>query len=354
MLLDSHDLQEAVFEAEIPAEMLASVEELDVIGIAILPGPMRKMLGIDHPFISPPDFEDQVVGVTQSDVADQTMAALGATALDMGGGMPLDGIDALEQQFDSIVANSYTEVGSFVTANINLWPRPQVIVMNAERFGSLSAEQQTALRNAGEALIPGELDAARREDVHGATIICRTDTAVAVATEDDLAAMHAALEPVYANLASDPVTAQHIETITALKEQVAAPPDSAECEPAVADRSGFPQGTFEKMQYPSDARPGCGWQGNEATSRLELADGVYAFTQDGVLQSPRARYEVFEDHVTFEGEFSGRWTFDGTTLTFSQMTAPDGKPIACDAAIVWGIRPWVFVTEDEAADTTAP
>jgi TRAP-type C4-dicarboxylate transport system substrate-binding protein len=339
MLVDSHNLQEAVFEAGIPTEMLAGVDELDnVVGIAVLPGPMRKILGIDHPFASPADFDGEVIGVTQSAVADETMAALGATSLDMGGGEPLLGIDALEQQFDSIVSNSYTEVADYVTANINLWPRPLVIVMNAERFESLSAEQQSTLLDAGPAMIPGQLDAARREDNHGATIICRTETAMTVATDEDLAAMHTALEPVYADLASDPVTAEYLEAITALKEEIAAPPDSAECEAAEPDRSGFPQGTFEND-----------------TNRLELADGLYALTDhNGVLMSPRAGYEVFEDHVTFEAEFSGRWTFDGTTLTFSQLTAPDGSPIAPDSAWVWGHEPWALVTDDDAADTTSP
>ena len=72
------------------------------------------------------------------------------------------------------------------------------------------------------------------------------------------------------------------------------------------------------------------------------------------MQSPMAGYEVFEDHVTFGNEFSGRWTFDGTTLKFSQLTLPDGGPMPSDGAQVWGAQPWVLVTEDEAADTTLP
>jgi TRAP-type C4-dicarboxylate transport system substrate-binding protein len=338
MLVDSHDLQEAVFDSGIPTEMLAGANELDdIVGIAVLPGPMRKILGIDHPFVGPADFEGQVVGVTQSAVADQTMAALGATTLDLGGGAPLVGVDASEVQFGSI-ADNYTEVGDYVTANINLWPRPLVIVMNAERFESLSAEQQTALREAAQAAIAGSLDAARSGDTDKAAVICVTDMTMAVATDDDLSAMHAALEPLYADLASDPVTARYLEAITTLKDEIAAPPDSAECEPAVPDGSGFPQGTFENQ-----------------SNRLELADGLYALTDhQGVLQSPRGVYEVFEDHVTFEGEFSGRWTFDGATLTFSQLTTPDGGPIPPGSAGVWGGQPWIVVTEDETADTTSP
>ena len=80
---------------------------------------------------------------------------------------------------------------------------------------------------------------------------------MAVATDDELAAMHAALEPVYADLAADPLTAEYLETITAIKEEIAAPPDSAECEPVVSDRSGFPQGTFQNQMNRLDSPTDC-------------------------------------------------------------------------------------------------
>ena len=81
LLVDSHDLQEAVFEAGIPAEMLAGLDELDLAGIGVLPGPMRKVLGVTHPFVTPADFEGQVVGIGTSDLAAWTMRdARGDTA----------------------------------------------------------------------------------------------------------------------------------------------------------------------------------------------------------------------------------------------------------------------------------
>ena len=42
LLVDSHDLQAAVFEAGIPAEMIAGLDDIDLAGIGVLPGPMRK------------------------------------------------------------------------------------------------------------------------------------------------------------------------------------------------------------------------------------------------------------------------------------------------------------------------
>ena len=139
MLVDSHDLQAAVFDAGIPAEMLTGLESLDVVGLGVLPGPLRKLVGIDHAFVSPDDFTGQVVGVQASVVADQTFAALGATTIDKrGGGANVDGVDAVEQQFESIAGNKYWQVADYVTSNVNLWPRPLVIFINDDVFDALS------------------------------------------------------------------------------------------------------------------------------------------------------------------------------------------------------------------------
>ena len=79
MLVDSHDLQAAVFEAGIPEQMLEGVDELGLVGVGVLPGPMRKLLGTDHPYVVPADFADNVIGLQASGVAEQTFTALGAT-----------------------------------------------------------------------------------------------------------------------------------------------------------------------------------------------------------------------------------------------------------------------------------
>ena len=49
----------------------------------------------------------------------------------------------------------------YLTANLNLWPRPYVIVMGEEVFESLTDEQQSALRDAAAAVIPEALASER-------------------------------------------------------------------------------------------------------------------------------------------------------------------------------------------------
>ncbi len=77
---------------------------------------------------------------------------------------PLDGLDAYEQQLASITGNSYDAHAKYVTSNLNLWPRPLVIVMGNEAYDSLTKEQQSVLRDAAEAAIPKALEASRAED----------------------------------------------------------------------------------------------------------------------------------------------------------------------------------------------
>ena len=151
-LVDSHDLQQRVFEVGIPDEMLAGVEELDLEGIGILPGPMRALLGVTHAFTDPADFAGRIVGIQVSEVARLTFEALGATAKPVPSHAPLDGLDAYEQQLDSIVGNEYFKGADSVTAGVNLWPRPLVIFTSRGLFGRLSAEQQNVLRQAALAV----------------------------------------------------------------------------------------------------------------------------------------------------------------------------------------------------------
>ena len=335
MLVDSHDLQAVVFDAGIPAEMLAGLESLDVVGLGVLPGPLRKLVGIDHAFVSPDDFTGQVVGVQASVVADQTFAALGATTIDKRGGATLDGVDAYEQQFESIAGNQYWQVADYVTSNVNLWPRPLVIFINDDVFDALSEEQQQALRDAAASALPGAIEASRAEDSDGAEAICNSDMTMVTATDDELAALRAAVAPVYDELRHDATTARFLDEIEALKAEMATPPDGGIC--AERDESTGPStlnpsstaesaldGVYESIRGPGDSEEGCDIEFAEGTTlRLEVSDGEYTLLFDGVPGN-EGQVEVVEDHVTFTGEISARWSFDGTTLTLSQIEGVRG------------------------------
>ena len=78
--------------------------------------------------------------------------------------------------------------------------------------------------------LPDAHDRARADDRDGAVDLCRSGMTLAVASEEQLAALRAAVEPVYEELESDPLTAAYLDEITTIKNELGAPPDTAACD----------------------------------------------------------------------------------------------------------------------------
>jgi TRAP-type C4-dicarboxylate transport system substrate-binding protein len=353
LLIDSHDLQAAVFEAGIPDQMLAGLKDLDLVGVGVLPGPMRKVLGVSKPFVRPADFAGEVVGLQDSAVATEALIALGATPRPVPVSADLDGLDGYEQQLDSIVSNHYSTEAGYVTTNLNLWSRPLVIVMGTDAYESLAPDQRDGLREAAAAAIPAALDDSRAEDDEGITALCREGMTLATASDTDLAELRTAVEPVYEELSADPTTSAHLDAIVDLKAEIDAGPEARACpDEAAAAPTGseFPEGTFEMTLTEEEAADDClpGERKNdEILFELTLDSGsLQQFVEYGGRGGEReagfvGTYEVFRDRVEISdslGTFTAHWTFDGTNLTFSDLEG--GR---CDDVIVWTTHPWALV-----------
>jgi TRAP-type C4-dicarboxylate transport system substrate-binding protein len=229
LLVDGHDLQERVFDAGIPARMLADLDGSGLVGIAVLPGPLRRVMGVNHPFPALADFSGATIANDRAALAVATMTALGAESVPGASGLPLDGVDAVLAQFQAIVGNGYHTQADSVVANVNFWPRPLAIVMSAESFEALSPEQQAAPQTAGANAVEPAMEASRDEDAVNGAQLCEAPIDVIEASESELAEMEAALEPVYEDLATDPRMAAYLDEIRALKEELDARPDTLTC-----------------------------------------------------------------------------------------------------------------------------
>lgn len=347
LLIDSYDLEAKVFEQGIPERMLAGVGDLDVVGIGVLPGPMRKLLGVSKPFLRPGDFAGEVVGVQASAVAATTLRALGATPRAVPSAAKLDGLDAYEQQLSAIESNSYDRHAKYTTVNMNLWPRPLVIVMDKEAFEALTDEQQSILRDAAAAAIPGAVAASRAEDDEAAGALCRRGMTLAVASANELAQLRSALEPVYEELTADPETKSDIDTITSLKAEMAASAEAPACAAGSdtgpsSSAAAIPNGTYETTVTRED------WLRNGVEDE-DFKAGVFTMILDSgelTLLEPETRdvgfaatYTVFRDQIEATGPdtVNARWSFDGKRLRFTDIEA--GVPYV----VVWGSHPWVRV-----------
>ena len=98
LLVDSYELEGGVFQSGLPTNMLEGVEDIGVTGIGILPGPIRPLLGVSHPFLRPSDFDGQVIGGAENELSVRTFQALGATLEGAARLVRLSmGLDATEQ-----------------------------------------------------------------------------------------------------------------------------------------------------------------------------------------------------------------------------------------------------------------
>jgi TRAP-type C4-dicarboxylate transport system substrate-binding protein len=354
LLVDSYDLEGRVFESRIPASMVDGVEELGVVGIGVLPGPMRKVLGIRHPFVEPSDFEGQVIGGSKNELSVRTYRALGATIKALIPGGPLEGLDAAEQQLGAIWGNRYNKHAKYVGANVNLWPRPLVIVAGKKVLASLTPKLQAVLREAATAAVPEALSAARAEDDDATLQLCRRGVAFTIASQSELADLRTALEPVYAALEADPETKSKIEAITNLKTEVAASAEAPACtstEPP-AKESRIPDGTYETTVTEADYRKaGLSEEvgANPGVFRMIFDAGELTFigpirdgepNDDGEYGS----YTVFRDQLEVHAaDFTGtaRWALNGKTLTFTDIDCCGGNPGV--QAVIWASHPWVKI-----------
>ena len=362
LLVDSHDLQDAVFHAGIPQRMLPAVDTAEIVGLAVLPGPMRKVLGIDHPFLQPGDFAGAVVGINDSAQSDESLRALGATPRAVPASAPLDGLDGYEQQPKAIVDNHYATVATYITANLDLWPRPLVVIINRRRFESLSRSVRSILRDAGDTALDSAAAAARAEDTNAVASLCREGFRLPVATDAQLDAIRSAVEPVYDRLRAGSSTSVDLAAIEQINSTVGAPPDASTCPDlaatpttAVTDRGERIAGTYswtittddlERAGQPADL---------PSTLTITLDDGRWTLRESDGPEVDYGTYELVGDRVTF--------TWDtGAVLTFTTDIADDGvvtltpvQPMPAGDAFVWSTEPWHPVnpsTEPTAPPTT--
>jgi len=318
----------------------AQCTDIELVGIGALPGPMRKLLGISEPLVDPADFVGKTVALQDSALTTDTLTALGATPKAVPSSADLDGLDGAEQQLSSIVGNHYYTEADYVTANVNLWPRPLVIVMGADAFEGLAVSQQDALRQAATDAIPAALDASRAEDDEAVPALCREGMTLTYASDDALAALRTAVVVVYKDLNANPATQAHLESIQELKDSLARFPEAPRCPKGEAADSptgiGFPQGTFKTTISQDD------W-GEMESQPMEFSMMIDAETVtilDGANGEIgfKGTYTAFHDSIEVTDgvdEVTARWSFDGEQLRFTDVT-PENSPFE----VVWESHPW--------------
>jgi TRAP-type C4-dicarboxylate transport system substrate-binding protein len=227
-LIDSLDLERRAIESPEATPAMATIGRAGVVGIALLPGRLRRPLGITRPLIGVDDYRRAKIGARPSAVAWRTFRALGAHPASYVAGV-LSGFDGAELDSLTISQNAYDEGARALTANVVLWPKPQTIVMNRRAYGSLTPAQRQILRDAGRESVEPELERIARDQRLGLSIVCAARLHVVSASPADLAALRKAVRRVYDQIRRDPLTRRWIARINQVKATQAAGPDVARC-----------------------------------------------------------------------------------------------------------------------------
>jgi TRAP-type C4-dicarboxylate transport system substrate-binding protein len=296
LLIDSYALQQRVLSSAVVPVMLDSLRPHGLLGLALLPGPLRRVVG-RRPLRNPRDFAGITFSTTPTATARATARALGARPIVQIANFHRvpRGLGGLEAQLTAIAGNEFFREEPYLTANLTLWPRPLVVFANAKVYGSLPSSQRRALREAAHDVLAASTTAAEQEDKTAARQLCRAKAAgvqfdPVVAGPRDLEALRRAVGPVFRSLERDPQTRVLIGRIESLKRRLGAP---------------MARG------------PGCeGGAGRQATTAAQLR-GVYR------RHITLAQLSAL-DHIPAAQELAGNWgdfvlVIDGTHFAFTQQ-----------------------------------
>jgi len=287
LLITSYALQDRVLRSPMIGQMLQGLRQLGLAGIGVLPGPLRKPLGITRPLLKPADYAGLRIGVQQSRVADATMRALGATPVWFSATQAITGLDAIEAYISVIQGNRFDTAGRYLTANLNLWPRPLVLFANGKTWASLTPAQRGILRQAAADDLAPETQVVRDNEGADTAILCRRGLLhFLTATPAEVAALRRAVQPVYDQLQRDPQTRRYIQQITAMSNEVPAEPAPGCGNPAVPGvAAGQLDGVWQYTDTPADLQAIGAPQGdivpeNYGTFTMVVDRGRFAVTQE--------------------------------------------------------------------------
>jgi TRAP-type C4-dicarboxylate transport system substrate-binding protein len=217
-LITTDELLDAVVTSDLADEMLAGLEEVGVVGLALVPESLRHPFGFAQPLLGPDDYRGGHVRAPHSATTQAMFEAFGATTT----GTDTD--VAAQVGMESAYA---FDVQGPATGNVTFFPKVGTLVVNGEVFAGLSERHQQVLVEAAAQVRDWAIET-RPSDLEEAARFCEDGGTIVHASDPALAALVAAAEPVYAELETHPQTEAQIDAIRALQQELGTDADAPE------------------------------------------------------------------------------------------------------------------------------
>jgi TRAP-type transport system periplasmic protein len=359
MLIDSYETEASVVSDPLVDPMLDSLDELDLQGIGVLPGPLRRPLG-RHPLRGPGDWAGTRIAYSGGDQVAAALGSLGAKVVydDPTVTERADNRDGIETYMAAVPGNHYQYDFPYVTGNVVLWPRPMVLFAAPK----VSADDLAVLRKAAKDAIPDTVVSDRSLEDESRSELCRTGLKVVDATAGQIDDLRNAFRPVIDRLEHDPATSEAVARIEQLAHDGEGRTSTVECPKASepATRATIPPGTYRTVVTRADAEEhGFSWshvveddpdpkalKSKTREWRLEFtARGtflVYDVTLDGTPTIGwEGDYSTYRDGITVKGNdgttITARFDVNGDRLRFTDVQPGPNTP----EALTWGSEPFV-------------
>jgi TRAP-type C4-dicarboxylate transport system substrate-binding protein len=309
-LITNDALSKAVATSDIATRMLDNLSSAGVMGLTLWPEDLRHPFSLipDKPLLSPKDFAGLSVRAVPS----------GATymLIDTLGGDPMMS-DSDYQAAESGLRQGYSLTGTpTATGNVIFFAKFQVLFANGAAFARLSDEQRAVLRQAADAAQKKAI-AEHPKEVDAATAWCADGGTIVLASDEQVAAFEQVAQPVFAQLAQNPINTELIAAIRDLKAHTASSPGAAACAPQAAQQNPAPTPATEVWS-----------QGVPPNGLWQVALATADFVQRGVLRSTAA---------TIAGVHT--WQFQDGKAQYDFQGTEETNQIHClaDYAVVGGV-----------------
>ena len=350
MMIDSYALELKVLQDEaVVRPMLKSLDRLELEDVGVLPGPLRRPLGV-RPLAAPPDWSAMRIGHAGGDQVARSLRALGARPRIIVSSGEFTGFDGLESHITSIAGNGYHQEAPYLTGNVVLWPRPLVLFAG----DGVTRAQLAVLQEAARAAVPDVVEALRKSEEERLGVICRQDLKLSFASRNALTRLGRAFRPVYASLERNAATRAALSRIEQIASSLGQPSEAVSCggdEPPPS-AAAIPDGMYEVTVTPRDAlRAGIARDDpivkqGVTHNTLELDKGNFTLESDKDPDGWQGTYSVYRDRITVTGidgvTMTARWSFEHGRLRFEDISDPvrEDVPGAGYQLVTWGSHPW--------------
>jgi TRAP-type C4-dicarboxylate transport system substrate-binding protein len=302
-LVTSLAAEAAIIKDPLAKSLLGSLVSAGVVGLALMADQIRRPVGVSKPLLSPDDFQGITFQTFPSGAQQDAIRALGATpTTDASQRISVSSaVGGLESMWWTIAANSLTIGAHYVSGNVGLWPRTTVLFANPAALARLDPQAREWVNRAASDASDWSTIHAMDGQQHEVVQACHEQALIAMSSPEQLSALRAAAEPVYAELAADPGqrrTLEHVEQLVAAAE----PDPPIEIPDGCAYHPGEPPDAFVSE---SSALTAAGSPGS-------LPPGVYRvnLTQDFLLSQGATGEEAFNNAGVWTWTIgNGEWHF---------------------------------------------